>query len=129
VFLFVGADFTGYTHPFGQFLDKVIVAFVNLLAQFAEVFGALCLLADNEQVENVVQYIRRNLLGGIAPCAVRVAMAFHNQTIEAQVHSLLAKRGNQLAFSADMTGVADDGQVWNAATQFDGNMPLRQVAV
>ena len=36
----------------------------------------------------------RNLLGGIAPCAVRVAMAFHNQTIEAQVHSLLAKRGN-----------------------------------
>ena len=28
-----------------------------------------------------------------------------------------------------MTGVADDGQVWNAATQFDGNMPLRQVAV
>ena len=53
----------------------------------------MCLLADNEQVENVVQYIRRNLLGGIAPCAVRVAMAFHNQTIEAQVHSLLAKRG------------------------------------
>ena len=67
VFLFVGADFTGYTHPFGQFLDKVIVAFVNLLTQFAEVFGALCLLADNEQVENVVQYIRRNLLGATTP--------------------------------------------------------------
>ena len=129
VFLLVGLDFTGYAHPFGQFLDKVIIAFVNLLTQFAEVFGALRLLADNEQVENVVQYIRRNLLGGIAPRAVRVAVAFHNQTIKAQVHSLLAKRGNQLAFSADMTGVADDGQVRNAATQFDGNMPLRQVAV
>ena len=66
-----------------KFLNEVVVAFVNLLAQFAQVFGAFaCLVADHEQVEDVIQYIRCDLLGSIAPCTVRIAVALHNQTVE-----------------------------------------------
>ena len=55
---FVCTDFTCHTHPFGQLLNKIVVAFVYLLAQFAEVLGALCFLADDQQVEDVIQHIR-----------------------------------------------------------------------
>ena len=66
---------------------------------------------------------------GITPCAIRVAMALNNQTIETEVHCLLAERGYQFTLAADVAGVADDRKVRNATTQFDGDMPLRQVAV
>ena len=56
-------------------------------------------------------------------------MTFHNQTVEVQVHSLLAKRGYQFTLSSDMARVAEDRQIRNAATQFDRNVPLGEVAV
>ena len=126
---FVCTDFTCHTHPFGQFLNKIVVTFVYLLAQFAEVLGALRFLADDQQVEDIIQHIRGDLLGCIAPGTVRVAVALDNQTVEAQIHSLLAEWGNQFAFSTDVAGVTDNGKIWNPAAQFDGNMPLREVAV
>lgn len=115
MFLFVSADFSCHTHSLGQLLDKIVVTFVNLLTQFAEVLGALRFLADDEQVEDVVQHIRSDLLGGVAPGTVGVAVALYNQSVEAQVHSLLAERGNEFALSTYVAGVAEDGQVGDAA--------------
>ena len=56
---FVCTDFTCHTHPFGQLLNKIVVAFVYLLAQFAEVLGALCFLADDQQVAYLKEETRR----------------------------------------------------------------------
>ena len=56
-------------------------------------------------------------------------MAFYDQTVEVKVHSLLTKRSYQFAFSTDMTGIAEDGQIRDAAAQFDRNVPLGQIAV
>ena len=126
---FVCTDFTCHTHPFGQLLNKIVVAFVYLLAQFAEVLGALCFLADDQQVEDVIQHIRGDLLGCIAPGTVRVAVALDNQSVEAQIHSLLAEWSNQFALSTYVAGVTDNRKVGNSAAQLNGDMPLGQVTV
>ena len=60
---------------------------------------------------------------------VRVAVRFDDQSVEVQVHRLLTERCNQFAFTADMAGVANDGQVWHTATQLDSNMPEREVTI
>ena len=124
----VGADFAGDAHALGQGLDDFVVALVYLLAQFGEVFGGLRLAADDEEVEDIVQYVGRHLLRGVAPGLVGVAVALDDEAVEAQVHGLLAQRGDELALAADVARVADDGQVGDAAAQFDGDVPLRQVA-
>ena len=126
---FVCTDFTCHTHPFGQLLNKIVVAFVYLLAQFAEVLGALCFLADDQQVEDVIQHIRGDLLGCIAPGTVRVAVALDNQSVETQIHSLLAEWSNQFALSTYVAGVTDNRKVGNSAAQLNGDMPLGQVTV
>ena len=69
------------------------------------------------------------MLRSIAPCTVGVAVAFDNQTVETEVHSLLTKRCDEFALTTDVAGIADDRQVRDAATQLDGDMPLRQIAV
>ena len=56
-------------------------------------------------------------------------MALHNQPVEVQVHSLLAKRRHQLALAADVARVAEQRQVGITPAEFDGDVPLRQVAV
>ena len=56
-------------------------------------------------------------------------MRFDNESVCAEVHGLLAERGNEVAASADVGGVADDGQSGDAAAQFDGNLPHGEVAV
>ena len=56
-------------------------------------------------------------------------MALYHKSVETKVHSLLAKRSNQFASATNMTRVADDWKVWNAAAQLDWNLPHRQVAV
>lgn len=100
-----------------RLLNKIVVAFVYLLAQFAEVLGALCFLADDQQVEDVIQHIRGDLLGCIAPGTVRVAVALDNQSVEAQIHSLLAEWSNQFALSTYVAGVTDNRKVGNSAAQ------------
>ena len=86
-------------------------------------------LTDDEQVEDVAQDVRCDLLGGIAPGSIRVAMALGDDTVEAQVHGLLTKRGYQLTLAADVRRVAEDRQVGDASAQLDGDVPLGQVAV
>ena len=65
----------------------------------------------------------------IAPGTIRVAVTLDNQSVEAQIHSLLAEWSYQFALSTYMAGVADDGQVRDASAQFNGDMPLGQVTV
>ena len=60
---------------------------------------------------------------------IRVAVRLDNQAVEAQVHRLLAKRGDQLALTADMAGVAEDRQIRHTTAQLDRDVPQRQVAV
>ena len=87
------------------------------------------LVADNQQREDVVENIGGNLLLGIAPRLVRIAVTLNNQAIETKVHSLLTQRSNQFTTSTNVGGVADDGQFRNATMQLDGNLPHRSIAV
>ena len=70
VLLLESTDFTTYTHALGQYFDYLVVAFVNLVTQFAQTFCALLAFADNQQVEDVIQYIGSYLLGSVTPCTV-----------------------------------------------------------
>ena len=56
-------------------------------------------------------------------------MALYDESVEAQVHCLLAERSNQVAAATDMARVADDRQLWYAAMQLDRNLPHWEVAV
>ena len=93
MFFFIGTDFTCHTHTLSQYLYEVVVAFINLLAQLIQVLGALIRFADDEQVQYVVQNVGSYLLGCITPSTIGIAMALHDKSVKAQVHSLLAKRG------------------------------------
>ena len=95
-------DFTTHTHTLRQDLDDAVVAFINLCTEFAQTFGGMLFLTDNEQVEDITQNVRSDLLGSIAPCCIRVAMAFGNDTVESQVHGLLAERGYQFTLATDV---------------------------
>ena len=82
-----------------------------------------------QQAENVCQHIGCHLLLGIAPRTVRVAMAFHHQSVEAQVHSLLAQRSHQLPSTSNVARVTDNGQIRNTPAQLYRYLPHRQVSV
>ena len=56
-------------------------------------------------------------------------MALGNDTVESQVHGLLAERSYQFTFATDVRRVAEDRQFGDATTQFDRDVPLREVAV
>ena len=129
VFLLEGSDFAADAHALGENLDDVVVALVDLRTQLVEVLGGLFLLADNQEVEDVCQHVGGYLLCGVTPGAVGVAVALDDESVEAQVHCLLAEGGDEFAFAADVAGVAEDGQVGDASAQLDGDVPLRQVAV
>ena len=93
---------------------------------------ALCrimLITNYEEAQDVIQDIRSDLLLGIAPGIIRRAVALYDQTVEAQVHSLLAERSDEVAATADVARVADDRQLRNAAVQLDRNLPHREIAV
>ena len=74
MFFLERTDFAADTHTLGEDFHQGIVTLVYLLAQFVQAFGGLVLLADDQQVEDVIQHIGRYLLGGIAPGTVRIAM-------------------------------------------------------
>ena len=74
MFLFEGTDFAAHTHTFGEYIHQVVVTFVNLPAELVQVFCSLMLRTDYEQVQDVVKDIGSNLLCGIAPCALRIAV-------------------------------------------------------
>jgi hypothetical protein len=129
VVLFVTSDFTADAHTFGEHLQNLVVAVVNLFTQFRQAFGGFGGVTDDEPVEDEVQYVGRNLLFGIAPCIVRVAVALNDKAVETEVHSLLAERSDEFTLSAYMTWVANHRQGRYAATQFYRNLPHGLVAV
>ncbi len=61
---------------------------------------------------------------GVAPCLVGAAVALDNETVEVEVHGLLAERSDEFALTADMAGVAQERQVGITAAQLEGDMPL-----
>ena len=122
-------NLTAHTHTLSKEVHQLVIQFVNLLAQLLDALCRSVLITDNEQREDIVEHIWCHLLRGVTPCLVRVAVALYNQTIEAQVHSLLTQRCNQLTTSTDMTGVADDWQLRNTTMQLDRNLPHRHVTI
>ena len=129
MFLLERTDFATYTHTLGQYFDDSIVAFVDLGTEFVQAFGAMLFLTDDEQVEDIAQDVRSYLLRSVTPGCIRVAMAFGDDTVEAQVHGLLAERSHQFTLATDVRWVAEDRQIGDATTQFDRNVPLRKVAI
>ena len=65
---------------------------IYLAAQHLEAFSALRKIADNQLLKYKVEHIGRHLLAGIAPSGIGSAVAFYHQTVEAQIHGLLAGR-------------------------------------
>ena len=56
-------------------------------------------------------------------------MALYDETVEAEVHGLLAERGYEVAASAYVAGVTEDGQLGQTAVKLDGYLPHGSVAV
>lgn len=118
-------DFTCHTHTLGKFLHQVVVALVNLLAQFAEVFRGLGLFTDDEQVQDVIQYVRSHLLRSIAPCTVGVAVAFDNQTVETEVNGQKASYVGNICMDVCMIDVTDiDCKEGDKAIIFGDDLPV-----
>ena len=129
VLALVLSDFAADAHALGQQFNERVVDFVNLVAQRIEALGRGRDVADDQLVEDEVEHVGCHLLLGVAPGTVGVAVALHDQAVEAQVHGLLAQRCHQFARTADVARVAEDGPAGNAAAQLDGDVPHGQVAV
>ena len=56
-------------------------------------------------------------------------MTLNNQSVETQVHSLLAQWSYQLATTSNVTWVADDRQLGDTTTQLDRNLPHGSITV
>ena len=95
VFLLVLPDFAAYAHTLGEKIHQLVVEIVNLVEQLGDAFRGNGLVADDEQVEYVVKHVGCYLLLGVAPCFVRIAVALHDEPVEAEVHGLLAEWGDE----------------------------------
>ena len=125
----VDTDLARDTHSFGQELQDLLVDVVDLATEGGKILGSLVRVTDDQEIQDVVEHVGRDLLSGVAPCAVRVAVRLDNQAVETQVHRLLAKGSDQLALASDVAGIAENRQVGHAAAQLDRDVPQRQVAV
>ena len=56
-------------------------------------------------------------------------MALNNQAVEAQIQSLLAQRRNEVAAPTNVAGIANEGQLGNAAAQLNRDLPHGQIAI
>ena len=89
VLLLVLTDFATYAHTLREEFHELVVEIVYLMTQLRDTFGCYSFATHLKKAEDVVKNIRCNLLLSIAPCAIWVAMALNDKTIEAKVHSLL----------------------------------------
>ena len=128
LFLEVG-NLAADAHALREQLDEVAVHLVDLTAERLEAFSRVGRAADDQVVEDDAEHLGRDLLCGVAPRLVGVGVALDDESVEAEVHGLLRQRGDELAPSANVAGVAEDGQLGDAATQLDGHVPHGQVAV
>ena len=129
VLFFVLADFATHAHTFRQEVHELVVELVDLVAKLRDALRGNGFIANHKQREDIVEHVGRHLLLGVAPCVVGRAVAFHDEAVEAQVHCLLRNRCNQLAPTANVARVGDDGQVRIPAAQLDGNLPHGGIAV
>ena len=60
------------------------------MTKLDDALGAISLAAHYKQREDIVEHIGSDLLLGVAPCAVGIAVAFDDKSVETEVHSLLA---------------------------------------
>ena len=103
------SDFAAYAHALAEDVDEAVVYLVYLLAESCDVFCCLCLFADDEYGEDEVEDVGCDLLAGVAPCLLRVAVALDDESVHAEVHGLLAGGGDEVASSANVAWVVDDG--------------------
>ncbi len=89
VFLLVLTNLTADAHALRQQVHELVVEFVDLVAQLLDALGGNAFVADDEQRENIVEHVGRDLLTGIAPRIVGGAVGLHEESVEAQVHGLL----------------------------------------
>ena len=101
---------TADSHPLCKELDELVVQFVNLFAEHVYSLGCDLLVAYDKKTEDVVEHVGSDLLLGVAPRTVGRAMALYDESVEAEIHRLLAKRSHQLTASSYMARVAHYGQ-------------------
>ena len=82
VLLLVLSDFAAYSHTLGEKIHKLVVEVVNLMTEQCDALGGYCLAAHNKQREDIVEDIGSNLLLGVAPCAIGIAMALDDESVE-----------------------------------------------
>ena len=56
-------------------------------------------------------------------------MALDDESVHAEIHSLLAEWCDEVASSTDVAWVVDDRKVWNTPAQLNRNLPHREVTV
>ena len=71
VLLLILAYLAAHAHTLGEHFEQLIVDLVDLLSQEGEVFGRPAGVAHHEGVEDEVEYLGGELLGGVAPGLVR----------------------------------------------------------
>ena len=108
VFFLIQSYFTADAHAFAEYFDEAVVNFIDLLAECCDVFRCLCFFAYDEDREDEVENVWCDLLTGIAPCLVGIAVTLHDEAVHAEVHGLLAERRNEVTSSSDMAWVVDD---------------------
>ena len=111
VLLLVLTDFTAYSHTLGEKIHELVVDFVNLMTELGDALCGSGLTAHYEQREDIVEHVGSNLLLGIAPCAIGIAVALNDKSVETEVRSLLAKRCYEFATTSNVRRVADDGKI------------------
>ena len=89
ILLFVGTYFAGDTHALCQQFEKLVIDIVNLLSQRFKAFGSDGVLTNGKLVENEVKDIGSDLLLGIAPRLIGLAMTLDDEAFETKVHGLL----------------------------------------
>ena len=75
---------------------------VDLAAQKGERLGGLLLLAHFQVAEDYAEHFGCELLGGVAPGVVGVAVALDDKPVETHVEGLLRERSYEFALAADV---------------------------
>lgn len=107
VLFFELCDIFGHSHAVGQDIQELIVYPIDLAAEVSQVFGG-AVFSHDDITQYFIQSFGCDLLFGIRPCLVGLAMALDNQTVEAHIHGLLAQGLNKVAIAAHMAGIAQN---------------------
>ena len=131
VLFLIQTDLAAYPHALAEHIYKVVVDTVDLLAKEGERFSAVgfCAIEGYKRIDDDIQHFGSDLLGGIAPSAIGIAVALDDKPVKSHIISLLRERSYEFALPTDMAGIADDGDIGHAASELDRDMPLRHIAV